>query len=868
MAFISSSNTSSGKSEVPTIQEASTASAQVPIISTDITKKSRQREERERESYKKDLKEDEASKNHALMADEEEVPTKYALMTKSSSSSNNEVYDDSFCSKSCRKNTENLNTKISKLNEELSDCETDLYDYKRGLSQFEARETREKLLRPQLVGFENLSKLLLIKGIPHDNIDDKGYWDSGCSRHMTGNISYLFEYEPFNRGYVSFCHERGKITGKGSIKTDFNLVDDKHVLLRTLRQHNMYTIDLTNVVPHKNLTCLIAKALVDESMLWHKRLGYLNFKTMNKFIRSNLVKGSPSKSFENDHSCVACLKGKHHKASFVTDDFSRFSWTFFLKSNNESSRILRNFITKIENLKDIKVKIIKSDNGGEFMNKEMDEFCSKKGIKREFSNARTPQQNGVAERRNQTLIEAARTMLADAKLHVTFWAEGYFIGYSLSGKAFRVFNKRTKKIEENLHVDFLENKSIEKGIGPDCLFDIDTLTNSMNYVPVVVTGTSTNISGTKEDVHQAVKEEESPLKFIALLNWFHELQMVTSNEVAKKDDAIPDKNSTLKEQQEVNRDKEVPESSRNSNPTASSKVSSNHLFELASSSTVETEVPTISNAMSFENRLEDFFGDSSNAVSLNEVEADISNMETAIQFKIQNVWVLVDCPNRVRPIGTKKILKNKKDERGIVIRNKAHLVAQGHTQEEGIDNKEVFAPVARIEAIRLFLAYASYIGFTIYQMDVKSAFLYGTINEEVYVMQPPGFQDLEFLYRVYKVEKAMYRLHQAPRAWYGTLSKYLLDNGFQRDIRAEKIPMDRENPWGKDGTSKDVELHLYRSMIGSLMYLKGNPKLGLWYPKESPFDLVAYSDSDYGGANQDRKSTIRGCQFLGRRLIS
>nr|GFA84066.1 hypothetical protein [Tanacetum cinerariifolium] len=134
----------------------------------------------------------------------------------------------------------------------------------------------------------------------------------------------------------------------------------------------------------------------------------------------------------------------------------------------------------------------------------------------------------------------------------------------------------------------------------------------------------------------------------------------------------------------------------------------------------------------------------------------------------------------VRPISTKWVLKNKKDERGIVIRNKASLVAQGHTQEEGIYYEEVFALVARIEAIRLFLAYASLMGFTVYQMDVKSAFLYGTIDEEVYVMQPPRFQDPDFPARVYKVEKAMYGFHQAHRAWYGTLSKYLLTNGFQR----------------------------------------------------------------------------------------
>nr|GEZ02352.1 putative ribonuclease H-like domain-containing protein [Tanacetum cinerariifolium] len=237
--------------------------------------------------------------------------------------------------------------------------------------------------------------------------------------------------------------------------------------------------------------------------------------------------------------------------------------------------------------------------------------------------------------------------------------------------------------------------------------------------------------------------------------------------------------------------------------------------------------------------------------------------EELLQFKIQNV------------------LKNKKDERGIVIRNKARLVAQGYTQEEGINYEEVFAPVARIEAIRLFLAYASFMRFTVYQMDVKSAFLYGTIDEEVYAMRSPGFQDPKLPARVYKVEKAMYGLHQAPRTWYGTLSKYLLTNGFQRGIidqtlfirkhrgdfilvqvyvddiifgssnlqlcrefealMHEKFQMSAmgelnfflglqvlqkkdgiflsQDKYEKDETGKDVDLHLYRSMIGSLMYL-------------------------------------------------
>nr|GFA77150.1 ribonuclease H-like domain-containing protein [Tanacetum cinerariifolium] len=206
-------------------------------------------------------------------------------------------------------------------------------------------------------------------GSSQNNIDDKGYWDSGCSRHMTGNISYLCNYEPFDGGYVSFeCIVLGR---------NFKLSDDANVLVRTPRQHTVYSIDLNNIVPHKDLTCLVAKAFADECMLWHRRLGHLNFKTMN-----------------------------------------RFTWTFFLKTKDETSGILRKFITEIENLKDLKVKIIRCDNGGEFRNKEMDEFCSQKGIKREFSNARTPQQNGVDERRNRTLIEAARTMLADAKFLV------------------------------------------------------------------------------------------------------------------------------------------------------------------------------------------------------------------------------------------------------------------------------------------------------------------------------------------------------------------------------------------------------------------------------------------------------------------
>ncbi|GJR58163.1 putative ribonuclease H-like domain-containing protein [Tanacetum coccineum] len=224
--------------------------------------------------------------------------------------------------------------------------------------------------------------------------------------------------------------------------------------------------------------------------------------------------------------------------------------------------------------------------------------------------------------------------------------------------------------------------------------------------------------------------------------------------------------------------------------------------------------------------------------------------EELLQFKLQQVWILVDLPNGKKAIGTKWVFRNKKDERGIMIRNKARLVAQGHRQEEGIDYEEVFAPVARIEAIRLFLAYASFMGFLVYQMDVKSAFLYGTIEEEVYVTQPPGFKDPDHPDKVYKVVKALYGLHQAPRIWsnvddiiFGSTKKELC-TGFEK-LMKDKFQV----------TPKTSHLLAVKRIF---RYLKGKPTLGLWYSRDSPFKLVAYTDSDYAGATLDRKSTTGG----------
>ncbi|GJY13383.1 putative ribonuclease H-like domain-containing protein [Tanacetum coccineum] len=392
------------------------------------------------------------------------------------------------------------------------------------------------------------------KGKPQQ--DDTRFIDSGCSRHMTGNIAYLSDFKEFDGGYVTFGGGAygGRISGKGTLKTDSldfeDLSDESQILLKIPRKDNMYSFDMKNIISKESLTCLVAKATLDESMLWHRRLGHINSKNINKLVKENLVRGLPLKHFENDQTCVACLKGKQHKAFckskilnpitkplfmlhmdlfgptfvsslmhkkyclVVTDDYSRFTWVFFLETKDETCEILKNFIKEIENLVDKKVKIIRCDNGTEFKNKVIDDFCKVKGIRREYSVARTPQQNGVAERRNRKLVEAARTIGFKPALsfmrpfgcHVTILNtldhlgkfdgksdEGFFVGYSLSSKAFRIYNNRTRKVEESLHIGFLENKPMREGNGPKWLFDIDSLTQSINYVPVAV-GTITNES--------------------------------------------------------------------------------------------------------------------------------------------------------------------------------------------------------------------------------------------------------------------------------------------------------------------------------------------------------------------------------------
>nr|GEU38469.1 putative ribonuclease H-like domain-containing protein [Tanacetum cinerariifolium] len=579
----------------------------------------------------------------------------------------------------------------------------------------------------------------------------------------------------------------------------------------------------------------------------------------------------------------------------------------------------------------------------------------------------------------------------------------------------------------------------DQGSGPTWLFDIDTLTHSMNYQPVVARNQPNHNAGIQENLNagKVGKETESAQQYMLLPLWSTGLKDPQNIDVDAAFDVKENESRVYVSPSNSDKPK------KHDDKTKREAIGKSHVdlsigvinlsdefkdFSFNSTNRVNaTSAPVTAVGPSLTNNTNSFNAASpyNNAVSLTfnfgrkssfvdpsqypndpdmpalediiysddeedvGAEADFSTLKTSITVSpIPTIRVHKDHPV-TQIIGDLSSALRQRVWQGW---NKAWLVAQGHTQEECIDYEEVFAPVARIESIQLFLAYASFMGFMVYQMDVKSVFIYETIEEEIYVCQPLGFKDPDYLDKVYKVVKALYGLHQAPRAWYETLANYLLENGFQRgkinqtlfikkqrgdillvqvyvddiifgstnkelckafkklmndkfqmssmgeltfffglqikkkddgifisqdkyvakilrkfgliDGKSASTPIDTQKPLLKDPDSKDVDVHMYMLIIGSLMYLtssrldimfaicacarfqvtskvshlhavkrifrylKGKPHLGLWYLKDSSFNLVAYSDSDYARARLDRKSTTGGCQFLGCRLIS
>nr|GFA08534.1 ribonuclease H-like domain-containing protein [Tanacetum cinerariifolium] len=397
---------------------------------------------------------------------------------------------------------------------------------------------------------------------------------------------------------------------------------------------------------------------------------------------------------------------------------------FFLATKDETSPILKTFITGLENQLSLKVKVIGSDNGTEFKNHDLNQFCELKKIKREFSMPRTPQQNGITERKNMTLIKAARTMLTDSLLPILFWAEAVNTACYVQNRVL-VTKPYHKTPYELLHgrtpsIGFMR----PFGCPVTILNTLDPLSKFQGKVDEgFLVGYSNNdedaaFDGKEHDF--AVKKPESEVivpssnRYRDLNPEFEDCSNNSSNEVNAAGSIVPTvgKNS-------LNNTNTF--SAAGPSNTAVSPTYGKSSFIDASQLPDDPDMPELEDLTYFND--EDVVG----------AEADFKNLESSIP----KVWILVDLPHGKRAIGTKWVYRNKKDEKGIVIGNKARFVAQGHTEEEGIDYEEVFAP---------------------------SAFLYGTIKEEVYVCQPLGFEDPDHPDKVYKVVKAIYGLHQAPRS--------------------------------------------------------------------------------------------------------
>nr|GEZ00234.1 hypothetical protein [Tanacetum cinerariifolium] len=646
-------------------------------------------------------------------------------------------------------------------------------------------------------------------GNPQHALKDKGVIDSRCSRHMIGNMSYLSDFKELNGGYVAFggnpkgelkfnlfsvsqmCDKKNIVLFTDTeclvLSLEFKQPNENQVLLRVLRENNMYNVDLKNIIPSGDLTCLFAKATLDESNLWHRRLNrVLMTKPQNKTPYELLLGRTPSIGFMRPFGCPVTILN-------TLDPLVKF--------------------------------------------------------------------NGKVD-------------------------EGVLVGYSVSSS------------------------------GPTWLFDIDTLTKTMKYQPVTAINQSNLSAGAQEQFNAEKAGEESAQQYVFFPLWS---SGSTNPQNTDDDTAFGGKKHEFEGRK--------PESEVHISPRSKFEdLSNNSINEVNAADSLVLTVGQIStnNTNTFSAaELEDItYSDDEEDVG---AEADFTNLETTITVShIPTIRVHKDyhvtqiISDLSSATQTRSMTWVAKDHDGLSQINNddfhrcmfaCFLSQEEPKREEGIDYEEVFAPVARIEAIRLFLAYASFIGFVVYQMDVKSAFLYGTIEEGVYVCQPPGFEDHDYLDKVYKVVKALYGLHQAPRAWYETLANYLLENGFQRgkidqtlfikrqkgDILLVQIYVDdiflvllikTYNPDGifishdkyvakilrkfglTDEKSASTPIDTEKLLLKDpdvkkiFRYLKGKPHLGLWYPKDLPFNLVAYSDSDYAGASLDRKSTTRDVNSL------
>nr|GEZ47200.1 hypothetical protein [Tanacetum cinerariifolium] len=533
--------------------------------------------------------------------------------------------------------------------------------------------------------------------------------DSGCSKHMTGNLKVLINFVEKFLGMVKFGNDQiAPILGYGDLVQ--GAITIKRVYYVEGLNHNLFSVgqfcDADLEVAFRKSKCFIRDL---------KGNDLLTGKAKRKSFHTKLNPSS-KRQLQLLHMdlCgpmrVTSINGKRY-VLVIVDDYSRYTWTYFLRSKDETPEVLIDFLKLVQRGLQAQVGVVRTDKGTEFLNQTLHAYFATEGIQHQTSVARTPKQNDVVERRNRTLIEAARTMLSAAKEKGD---ECIFVGYSNQSRAYRVFNKRTRVIMEFIHVNFDElpkMASDQKSSDPAPECQTTTL-NHYSLSPAIQRQANVTQSDRTVTTSNEMDLLFSPM-FDELLNG--------SSKVVSKSSAVSAADAPNQRQQYTT-------------------PLNNHT----------TPAPTY-------HPLEQVFRNPSQSVRTR------CQLESNAEMCMFALTELVDKPLCTNVINLKWLWKNKRDE-NTVIRNKSRLVAKGYAQKKRVDFEESFAPVARLEAVRLFTAYAAHKSFTIYQMDVKTAFLYGPLKEEVYVSQPDGFVDPYHPDHVYRLKKALYGLKQAPRA--------------------------------------------------------------------------------------------------------
>ncbi|WVZ76059.1 LOW QUALITY PROTEIN: hypothetical protein U9M48_024061 [Paspalum notatum var. saurae] len=676
-------------------------------------------------------------------------------------------------------------------------------------------------------------------------MEDVWIMDSSCSRHMIGHRKWFSSLNPVStKEYITFGDNgQGKVLGVGSVSLSAKLSLREVAFVRNLG----FNLDLRFILRRVRATflmlrrplfvpyCLLVRVnLTSVSgpthyLKWHRRLGHLSFDLLVRLSSMGLIRELPQLRAEKDLVWHPCRHGKMAAASHtpvsrsvasvsgkwyvlvVVDDFSRFSWVFFMEFKDEAFGFVQDLVLRLRNESHKAMRAIRSDNGGEFKNSRFENFYRDLGLEQQFSSPYTPPQNGVVECKNCTLVEMARTMLDEHRTPRRFWAkavntacyianriflraffgktsyelwfgrqpsvkhlcfvlkkaghldkfesrclDGIFLGYASSFRAFRVWILETKQVVETCEVSFDETMPCttpafelsgddEEGTS---IFEDEEGADDVGDAGATTPAAAPAPSATSSD------DDGGPLPMAS-----SSLPQQLAQAKAGPAEDAREVTSEIVPSRQVQRDHPPHRMIGDIHQcvTRSSVASLAFFFHSAYVATFEPR--NVSHALTDSNWV-------------NAMHEELEN------FERNHVWDLVEPPPNCRPICTKWVFKNKQGENGMVVRNKARLVAQGFCQKEGIDYEETFALIAHLEAIRILLVYAALKGFKLQQMDIKSAFLNGIIEEEVYVRQPPGFESAKFLDRVFKLRKAVYGLKQAPRAWYARLKSFLLKSGF------------------------------------------------------------------------------------------